>query len=156
MRRATVQNVAEMILLERQCPTTAHWTEQQYADLFAARSESPARLALVAEEDGSTALAGFLVARHFPPEWELENIVVAPPVRRMGIGEQLMEALLVQARQTNSDAVFLEVRESNTAARRLYQKLGFEETGRRKSYYSNPVEDAVLYTRNVVPARVSG
>jgi len=67
-----------------------------------------------------------------------------------------MEALLVQARQTNSDAVFLEVRESNTAARRLYQKLGFEETGRRKSYYSNPVEDAVLYTRHLVPARISG
>jgi len=150
IRKATVQDVAEMIRLERQCPTTAHWTKQQYADLFAASAESPARLAFVGEEDGSSALAGFLVARYLPPEWEVENIVVAPAVRRMGIGRQLMDALVVQARQTTATAIFLEVRESNTAARRLYEKLGFIETGRRKAYYSNPSEGAVLYSKTLV------
>jgi ribosomal-protein-alanine N-acetyltransferase len=139
-----------MIRLERQCPTTAHWTEQQYLDLLAARSESPSRLTLVAHEYGLAALAGFLVARHSPPEWELENIVVAPGVRRMGIGGQLVDALVVQARQANSAAIFLEVRASNTAARRLYEKLGFMETGQRKAYYSNPSEDAVLYSKTLV------
>lgn len=95
-------------------------------------------------------LAGFLVARYVPSEWELENIVVAPAIRRMGIGRQLIDTLLVQARQTNSIAVFLEVRESNTAARSLYKKLGFMETGRRKAYYSNPSEGAVLYSKTLV------
>ena len=149
VRKAAVQDVAEMILLERQCPTTAHWTEQQYLDLFTPRDESPARVALVAEKAGASALAGFLVARHVPPEWELDNIVVAPTVRRMGIGRQLMDALLVQAQHSNSAAVFLEVRESNTAARCLYENLGFRETGRRKAYYANPSEAAVLYTRTL-------
>ena len=150
VRIATVQDVAEMIRLERQCPTTTHWSEQQYLDLLADRAESPTRLTLVAQADGSPALAGFLVARHSPPEWELENIIVAPEVRRTGIGKNLMDTLLVQARQTKSDAVLLEVRESNTAARRLYEELGFKENGRRKTYYTNPREDAVLYSKILV------
>jgi len=150
VRKATVQDVTEMIRLERQSPTTTHWTEQQYLDLLAAKRESPTRLALVTQEDGSSALVGFLVARHSPPEWELENIVVAREVRRIGIGKKLMDTLLVQARQTNSDAVLLEVRESNTAARRLYEELGFRETGRRKAYYTNPGENAVLYSKILV------
>jgi ribosomal-protein-alanine acetyltransferase len=139
-----------MIRLERQCPTTTHWSEQQYLDLLVVRAESPTRLTLVAHEEGSSALAGFLVARHSPPEWELENIVVAPAVRRMGIGRQLTGALVSQARQTHSDAILLEVRESNTAARRLYQEVGFRETGRRKAYYTHPSEDAVLYSKILV------
>jgi ribosomal-protein-alanine N-acetyltransferase len=150
VRKATIQDAAEMIRLERQSPTTTHWTEQQYVDLLAAMPESPKRLALVTQEDGSSALAGFLVARHSPPEWELENIVVAREVRRTGIGKKLMDTLLVQARRTNSDAVLLEVRESNTAARRLYEELGFKENGRRKTYYTDPREDAVLYTKILV------
>jgi len=144
-----------MIRLERQCPMIAHWTEQQYLDLFAATRESPARLAFIAEDDGSSVLAGFLVARHLPPEWELENIVVAPAFRRMGIGKQLLDTLLVQAQHRDSASIFLEVRESNTPARRLYEKLGFHENGRRKAYYSNPTEDAVLYSKGY-PAAVSG
>ena len=85
------------------------------------------------------------MARHLAPEWELENIVVAPAARRTGLGKRLLNALLSQARETNSAAVFLEVRESNTAARSLYEKTGFQLTGRRKAYYTNPQEDAVLY-----------
>ena len=95
------------------------------------------------------ALAGFLVARHSPPEWELENIVVAPEVAPDRDREEAAGYSARQARQTNSEAVFLEVRESNTAARRLYEKLGFRQTGRRKSYYTNPIEDAVLYPLNL-------
>ncbi len=150
VRKATVQDVTEMIRLERQCPTTTHWSEQRYVDLLADRAESPTRLTLVAQEDGSSALVGFLVARRLPPEWELENIVVAPEVRGTGIGKQLMNTLLAQARQTQSDAILLEVRASNTAARRLYENLGFREAGCRKGYYTNPNEDAVLYSKILV------
>ena len=90
-------------------------------------------------------MLGFLVALHVAPEWELENIVVDPSARRRGVGKQLMDALLSAAHQTNCEAVFLEVRESNAAARTLYEKAGFEQTGRRKSYYNNPEEDAIMY-----------
>jgi len=61
-----------------------------------------------------------------------------------------MDTLLVQARQTKTDAIFLEVRASNTAARRLYENLGFKEAGCRKGYYTNPNEDAVLYSKILV------
>jgi ribosomal-protein-alanine N-acetyltransferase len=52
---------------------------------------------------------------------------------------------MVAAKRTNSTSVFLEVRESNTAARTLYERAGFEQSGRRESYYTNPPEDAILY-----------
>lgn len=132
--------------LERGCSSAAHWTEQQYRALFA--SGAVQRLALVAERmadtPGEPNLSGFLVALHLAPEWELENIIVAPEARRKGVAMQLVERLLAAARETHSESVFLEVRESNLAARGLYRKLGFRQTGRRKSYYTNPLEDAVL------------
>ena len=100
-------------------------------------------------------ILGFLIARHLAPEWELENIVVSSEARSKGIGTHLIEELLVSAQQTNSQAVFLEVRESNAAAISLYRKLGFQQTGRRKSYYNNPVEDAVLYCKKLEPVPIS-
>ncbi len=99
---------------------------------------------------GPVILIGFLVARNVAPEWELENVVVRAEFRGAGIGTQLLEALLTRARAINSRSIFLEVRESNTAARRLYAKAGFRETGRRKGYYSDPPEDAILYFHDVL------
>ena len=64
--------------------------------------------------------------------------------RRKGLGQQLLDALLAAARETSS-SVFLEVRESNGAARSLYEKAGFQQTGLRKSYYKDPAENAILY-----------
>jgi ribosomal-protein-alanine N-acetyltransferase len=55
-----------------------------------------------------------------------------------------LEALLDAAHQTKS-SVFLEVRESNAPARALYENAGFKQTGRRPSYYTSPLEDAILY-----------
>ena len=89
-------------------------------------------------------IVAFLIAHHLGSEWELENIVVDPAARRKGLGARLLEELLTRARKANSESVFLEVRHSNLAARDLYQKLGFAETGRRKAYYSSPTEDAIL------------
>jgi [ribosomal protein S18]-alanine N-acetyltransferase len=150
IRHASIGDVASMMSLEHDCPSAAHWTERQYRDLFAAGSGPVRKLALVAGNIGDpsdeTGLFGFLVARHLAPEWELENVVVAPAARRMGIGKGLLEGLLAEAANTYSESVFLEVRESNHAARGLYESLGFRETGRRKSYYNSPLEDAVLYS----------
>jgi ribosomal-protein-alanine N-acetyltransferase len=138
-----------MIGVERASPTAAHWTEQQYFELFEPDGIGPQRLVLVAHEGRDGAPSGFLVARRGVDEWELENIVVAREVRRKGLGKRLLAALLAHAHETECESVFLEVRESNSAARRLYEQAGFQQTGRRKSYYSNPLEDAVLYRRGV-------
>jgi ribosomal-protein-alanine N-acetyltransferase len=75
----------------------------------------------------------------------LENIVVAEEFRHQGIGRRLLTEFIEHARVQNGKGVFLEVRESNQNARALYSRLGFETAGSRKAYYSNPLEDAVLY-----------
>jgi ribosomal-protein-alanine acetyltransferase len=139
--------------LERHSASAGHWTEKQYHAVFG--SENPARLLLVAEAVRPAAshrkshkpsgILGFLIAQHLPPEWELENLVVAADSRRQGIGKRLLSTLLAAARKTSSTAVFLEVRDSNQAARTLYEKSGFEQTGRRHGYYASPSEDAILY-----------
>jgi len=147
LRNARFDDIPEMMRLERQSPMLAHWTEQQYREIFEESGQS-SRLVLLAEGTGGTVI-GFLVARHLTPEWELENIVVASQAQRSGVGTRLLAELLVRAQQSNSSAVFLEVRESNTAARKLYEAFGFSTTGRRKSYYLNPLEDAILYAKKV-------
>ena len=155
IRVATSADIPFMMDLERSSPPAAHWTEQQYHDFLVSKS-GPARLVLVAEPEseslhsqpasrGVRPLAGFLVAQHVASEWELENIVVSKTERQKGIGKLLLDALLASAREVNSAAVVLEVRESNRAARALYEKVGFQPAGRRKNYYANPREDAILY-----------
>lgn len=148
IRIATFDDIPGIVNLERATPTAAHWNEAQYAHFLEPDSRPP-RLVLVAESEPMGAIAGFLVAQHIAAEWELENIVVSATERRQGIGRSLLEALLAAARKSSSDAIFLEVRESNIAARALYESMKFEQQGRRKSYYSNPSEDALLYRRTL-------
>ena len=133
--------------LERESSTAAHWTEERYREMFRPGGGGAERLVVVADDasgEESVRLVGFLVARHLAPEWELENIVVAQRARRQGVGKRLMDALLDKAGEAG-EAVFLEVRESNAAARKLYESKGFEKTGWRAAYYADPTEDAVLY-----------
>jgi [ribosomal protein S18]-alanine N-acetyltransferase len=144
-----------MLKIERLCPTAAHWSEQQYKDLFRTNEGEPGRFALVLDDlaaglersfdTAASHCVGFLVGRRLHPDWELENIVVSPTFRRKGLATELLTALLTRAGETNSESVFLEVRESNYAARALYARLGFAESGRRRLYYANPADDAVLY-----------
>ncbi len=151
IRRAIAADITAMLDIERASPTAAHWTEGQYEQALQCgdlKSDHPAeRLCLVAETaaEAASAVAAFLVARQLDHEWELENVVVAPASRRTGLGKRLLDRLLAEVRASSDDCVFLEVRESNTAARQLYEKAGFTQTGLRKAYYSNPPEDAVLY-----------
>lgn len=149
VRLATTHDLADILNLERQSATASHWTEDQYEQAIRSDAdEANGRLVLVADsasKQQTTHILGFLVARHLSPEWELENIVVSSAAQRQGIGRSLLEALVTQARETCSDAIFLEVRESNAPARALYDSAGFRQTGRRKSYYTNPLEDAILY-----------
>ena len=156
VRTATNRDVAEIFRLEQESATAAHWTELQYKNLFIVDPAVPVRSILVAEQRHGTAILGFLVARQMSREWDLENIVVAEENRGQGIGTFLLAELVLRAQSTGSDTIFLEVRESNFAARALYAKFGFTETGRRRGYYSNPTEDAVLYSKTLKNRPISG
>lgn len=105
--------------------------------------DAPPRVALVAE---TTEVVGFVALLAATAEWELENIAVAPQVRRAGVARTLIERAAGQARSAGAREIVLEVRESNLAARRLYESCGFRQTGLRPRYYSNPAESAVLYS----------
>jgi ribosomal-protein-alanine N-acetyltransferase len=136
-----------MMALERQSPAAAHWSLQQYETLFVAAGgqQRAERLAWVAEDERQAPeILAFLIAQRIDAEWELENIVVGATVRRQGVGTLLLREFTAHARAEHGSGIFLEVRESNQNARALYRKVGFEEAGLRKSYYSDPPEDAIL------------
>jgi ribosomal-protein-alanine N-acetyltransferase len=97
---------------------------------------------LIAEQGG--AIIGYVIARHALDEAEILNLGVASTRQRQGVGRALVQAMLAQLRQWGVASVFLEVRESNAAARRLYGALGFAQVGRRRAYYRLPTEDAVV------------
>ena len=141
IRSAASADLPAMMSLEKHAATAAHWTAQQYEALF--RAHSPERTALIIEDESG--LQGFVIARVVGREWEIENIAVAGPARRRGLGTRLLGELLDQARGRGADAVFLEVRESNRAARALYEKWAFLESGRRRGYYQDQDEDAIVY-----------
>jgi [ribosomal protein S18]-alanine N-acetyltransferase len=151
VRRANVSDLPAILALDRQNLTAAHWSEQHYETLFAKSvSHTSEAFALVAENEpesgGSEELTiiAFLVAHCIGTEWELQNLVVAENHRRKGAATKLIKELSAAVRARDGRVIFLEVRQSNQAARGLYRKLGFEETGLRKSYYSNPSENAII------------
>lgn len=81
--------------------------------------------------------AGFVLARSVAGEAEILTIVVARTFRRIGLGRDLMEAVLRELHAHRAETLFLEVDETNIAALTLYQRLGFREVARRKAYYEN-------------------
>jgi ribosomal-protein-alanine acetyltransferase len=141
IRRGTTADIPGLMTLEKRAATAAHWSAQQYE--AAVSSEAPSRVILIVEEEAD--VLGFIVGRALGEEWEIENIAVAGSARRRGLGTRLLGEFLDLARERGADTVFLEVRESNLAARRLYEKLAFVESGRRKLYYREPEEDAIVY-----------
>lgn len=113
---------------------------------FSSAGSSFMRLAWVVEDDQTqfNNLLGWLVARITDTECELENIIVEENSRRTGVGKLLLNTLIAHARERGSE-IILEVRTSNLAGRAFYENFGFEPVGSRKNYYSEPVEDAIVY-----------
>ena len=126
--------------VEKHAVTAAHWSAEQYQNTLS--GAGPSRLAVIIEDES---VQGFLIARAVDNEWEIENLAVAGAARRRGLGTRLVGEFLDLARARGAEAVFLEVRESNSAACRLYEKWAFVESGRRKGYYQDPEEDAAIY-----------
>ena len=141
IRSARLNYVPAILAIEQRAPHAAHWTAEQYKKLMGDG------LILVAEEatEEASQICGFICASAVAGEWEIENVVVGAEFLRRGIANELVRELIQRAAGEAALAILLEVRESNLPARRLYEKNGFREVGRRRVYYRDPVEDAILY-----------
>jgi ribosomal-protein-alanine N-acetyltransferase len=141
VRQAVAGDLEAMERIARLSATAAQWKREHYERLFSQKSHQ-LRLILVVEQDSG--ICGFLIGRAAVGEWEIENIAVLPEARRRGLGSRLLNEFLARVESDSETSVYLEVRESNRAALGLYQKWGFSEAGRRKKYYLNPQEDALI------------
>ena len=104
-------------------------------------------LLLVAEEDGE--VAGYAAVWFAADEGELGDIAVAPDLRRRGVARSLLAAVRREARIRGAARLYLQVRESNAAARKLYVGAGYRQVGRRRRYYRSPPEDALVFRREL-------
>lgn len=130
------------------------WSERSFRDVLA-----HSRMFFVCARSGKNSSAvervlGYVVAWFAGGQGEIANLAVDPDVRGQGIGSALLDSALEEAKRYRVDEVFLEVRSSNLRARQLYESRGFSEVGRRRRYYRQPVEDAVIL-RRTEPATVN-
>ena len=128
VRPATTEDLAAIAAIQSRSPEASQWDPPSYL----------IHDCLVAQE---TRVLGFLVARRTAPdEREILNVAVDPGERRKGIARALLEAELGRG----GNHWFLEVRESNSCAIKVYQSVGFRAVARREAYYSNPPEAAIV------------
>ena len=89
-------------------------------------------------------IAGYIGCLYAADEGDITNVSVDAACRRRGIGRELVRTLLTESEQRGCERIFLEVRQSNEAAVRLYQMHGFQEIGIRRNSYQKPAEEALL------------
>lgn len=94
--------------------------------------------------DALDCVCGYCILLIGADEAEIANIAVAPAHQRRGVAAQLLDSALRFARANGVTAIFLEVRLSNEPARCLYESRGFAPVGRRRAYYRDPLEDALV------------
>lgn len=133
--RMNETHIAQVAELEKLC-FSAPWSLQS----ITSELKNPLSLWIVAVEDGN--LAGYVGSQSVMGEADMMNLAVCPQFRRRGIGENLVQELIRHLTANQVHSLTLEVRRSNEAALKLYEKLGFSEVGCRPGYYSNPKEDA--------------
>ena len=140
MEKGDVSAIAE---LERRCFSDP-WSERS----IASEVVNPLSYWLVAVEN--CAVIGYIGSQSVLDAADVRNVAVSPDFRRRGVGQALICALTEHLRQNNVIALLLEVRVSNKSAIALYEKLGFEQVGRRPRYYHNPREDALILRKELV------
>lgn len=150
VRRAAVSDVPRVLEIE-QASFVDPWT----GEAFRASLTLPHLRFLVAEADGRPGgvgtVVGYVLAMVMGPEGEVADIAVAPEARGRGVGGVLLDQVTDLLVGTGVRTVYLEVRESNVAARRLYEGRDFRMVGRRRGYYRHPVEDALVLRREIDP-----
>ena len=138
----TAAHVSQVADIEKRCFNDP-WSEKSVA------SELNNKLAhWIVCTEGQTVL-GYVGTQTVMDETDMMNIAVHPDHRRKHIADKLMEALIADLKQMGSHSLTLEVRASNESAKALYERWGFTEAGRRKNYYRNPREDALILRKEL-------
>ena len=132
----------DQVLRIESCSFPHPWTRKMF------ETELDRRPAICLVARNGWEICGYLIFWLIAPEIHILNIAVKPDLRQLGLGRLLMNYLFEYARDTKVEDIHLEVRPSNTSARMLYQGMGFVSTGRRKNYYSEEHEDALLMTKH--------
>lgn len=132
-----------VLAIAQDSPEAANWSRESYLELL---RESSA-LGLVWEDSG--AVAGFLVGRVVADQAEVLNLAIQENRRRCGAATALLLAAHENFRARGAHTVYLEVRQSNAGAIAFYLKHAFAISGRRRAYYSVPLEDAVIMSKKL-------
>jgi [ribosomal protein S18]-alanine N-acetyltransferase len=143
IRRFVTSDAQVVEDIARKSPEAAQWSRATYEEL----EQRPKHVAWVAEAAGQ--VCGFLVALVVSGEAEILNLAVDPIYRRAGFADALLSQACAELQKLKAESIFLEVRESNLAAIRLYEKHRFLKAGERIQYYREPNEGAVLMIRKL-------
>lgn len=138
IRQMDAGDIDSVAAIEANC--SSPWTMRQVG----AECQRKNGLALVASSSSSEVM-GWCCGLQVGSEVELLKLAVSPAWRRQGVAQALLLELCHQFAARGGEQVFLEVRSQNIPALQLYTKLGWQETGRRKKYYSGPVDDALIF-----------
>jgi ribosomal-protein-alanine N-acetyltransferase len=139
IRRLTYADLPQVIAIERRAFPTP-WS----LAMFVLELSKPSGICLAATSNGR--VLGYLVCSRYDTVWHLMNVAVDDERRREGIASLLIEHLFDLA-DAEGEQYTLEVRTSNSAAIRLYERFGFRAAGRRRGYYHDNREDAVIMWR---------
>ncbi len=139
---ATEMDISEIASIEADSMSNP-WKE---ADYFEAINSDHAFVTVAKYEK---VIIGYAVFYLTTPESELPDIVIEKNHRGMGVGMSLLTFSISELKKSGIETVFLEVRESNLPARKLYENIGFEIIGKRKYFYSNPIEDAICMSLQI-------
>jgi ribosomal-protein-alanine N-acetyltransferase len=138
LRPLELRDIEDVLAIQAASPEIAQWSLWDYDRV--ARGE----MAGWVTESESGDITGFIVARRIANDLEVLNFAVRPTARRQGIGAALLGEALGWGSIFSAGQAFLEVRASNLAALRFYEKHKFQVTGRRPRYYTAPIEDALV------------
>ncbi|MBQ4369606.1 MAG: ribosomal protein S18-alanine N-acetyltransferase [Oscillospiraceae bacterium] len=142
IRKAEAGMLPELCRVEREC-FSSPWSEA------AIRAEIDDENSIFLASGDENGLSGFVIVKAAADECEVYNLAVMPGCRRRGAARSLLGASLLQASERGAISAYLEVRESNEAAKRLYLSMGFEEIGLRRDYYDDPKENAVIMKKEL-------
>lgn len=139
VRRGAPADLPAIRQIEQECKETPRWNDAVWGEILVAQGAE--RVCFVVE--AADGVVGFAVAHGSIEPAELESVAVAPAARRRGVGRALCEAAMEWCKERTT-VLELEVRASSEGALALYGSLGFREQGRRRMYYRDPQDDAVL------------
>ena len=141
--RMNAAHVAQVAAIEKECFGREAWSERSVA------GELTNKLALWLVAVDGDSVAGYVGSQTVYGETDMMNVAVTSNYRRQGIAEKLVNVLVEELKAMGSHSLTLEVRASNEPAKALYERWGFAEAGRRKNYYRNPREDALILRKEL-------